>query len=518
MNTAQPKRFVQANAAVHGLRVRPRGWEFLCFVGFSALGALAILYRDTAILLLAIAVALGLSWWAVKRLRRIGLQSWQVLLLFALTCNLILNYGFDNIAIHFGGLPFVVSYALMYTCLAMALYQNRQLLPGALKEPAMVCILILLFLSSLHLILDIPASGVWAFRDATLFLDGLFFVLGLLWAAADKDLRVWLRWMMVVFIINLVYAYTFPWRDRVLSASPTSGVFMQVEIFGQYHATPLNLLMGTAFCMGLARLLINSHRWVLHILVALQLLGLAILQARSAYVSLAAYLLIFILLREGKKTRTLLTMASLALAGITLMTALGIELSGRIGPVNLAFLEDHIRSISGAKVTAASSVESRVELAKDVMGHIRAHPIVGEGFGKPLVDYIDEETGAAVRVPHNSHLTVMARLGIVGFIAWLAFNGCLIFRFAYAYHHRKSWDARFGEFALWSFLYYVAFMVHSLVEGPLEKPSTAIPFYFFVGLAVGVIRLRMVADSRKNPRNVGSVNNMRAWSITGEIE
>jgi O-antigen ligase len=479
--------------------ISDRTRNLLFFLLLALVGALAVLYPEATISILAIVVILALTFWALNLMSRSGLELWQGLLIFTLSCDLILNYGFDNIAIHMGSLPLVVSYALRYTCLALALYKSRSLLVSALKEPVMVCILILIFLSSLHFIFDVPAFGVWAIRDSTLFLDGVFFLLGFFWAAADTHLRVWLRWMMAVCIINLLYAYTFPWSEKILNVSPTSGVFMPVPIFGQYHSTSMVLVMGTVFCMGLARFVMNKCRWILHGLVALQVLGLTILQMRATYIALAACLVVFILLREGRKAMTLLTLASLAVVGVFLLGAFGIELSGRIGPVNLAFLEDHLRSIVGVKVTAASTVESRFDFVDDTMKHIRAHPIVGEGFGRPLVDYIDEETGAVVRIPHNSSLTIMARLGSVGFLVWLAFNACVMARFMYAYRHRRSWNPLFREFALWSFLYYLSFIIVSLVEGPLEQPAIAVPFYFLVGLAVAVIRLRMAEDRRTIP-------------------
>lgn len=492
-----------------------RGRVVLFFVGLCGLGAICILFPDAVLYVLALGVVLAIGWWAVRRLQRAGLELWQIVLVFTLSCYMVLNYGFENIAIHLGPLPFVVSYALMYGCLGMALYANRTRLASALKEPAMICITLLIFLSSLHLISDIPTFGVWAFRDSTLFLDGMFFILGLFWAFTDRKLKVFLPWMFALFVVNMLYGYTFPWSDRILAASPTSGVFMQVPIFGNYHQTAMDLLIGAAFCMGLARFLVKRRQWILHILVAAQILGLAILQSRATYIALAAYLMIFLVLREGKKAGALLTLASMAIVALILVTISGVEINGRIGPVSLSFLEDHLRSITGEKVTAASSVESRVDFAGDVMRHIRAHPIVGEGFGQPLIDYIDEETGAVVRVPHNSHLTVMARLGFIGAMVWLSFNACLLLRFAYAYRHRKFWEQPFGEFALWGFLYYVVFMIESLVEGPLEVPATAIPFYFFLGLTAGVIRMRMAAD-RKSPREVAApVKSLERWSPTG---
>jgi O-antigen ligase len=494
---------------------RGRGWIVFGFVVLAGLGALGFLYPDAAFALTVLGVIGALTWWGVQRLRRAGMQVWQVLLLVTLSCYMILNYGFENIAVHAGPVPLIVSYAMMYTCFAMAVYANRKRLGSALQEPAMLCILGLLLLSAIHLIANIPEYGIWAIRDSTIFLDGIFFLLGLFWAVQDRDLKVMVRWMMILFFVNMIYAYTYPWSEQILAASPSSGVFMEIPIFGQYHQTAMDLLVGAAFCMGLARFVVKRRTWILHIMIAVQLLGLAILQSRATYIALALYIVIFFVLRETRKATALLALASFAVAGLVALTTLGgLEITGRIGPVNLNFLQDHLRSINGGTGTAASSVDSRFEFADDVSKHIKAHPVFGEGFGQPLIDYIDDETGAVVRVPHNSHLTVTARLGFVGLAVWIGFNGCLLALFVYAFRHRKFWDRLISEFVLWSFLYYVVFMIESLVEGPLETPATAIPFYFLTGLLAGVVRLRMTADQKLAAAVDRPVAELKNWSAT----
>lgn len=45
-----------------------------------------------------------------------------------------------------------------------------------------------------------------------------------------------------------------------------------------------------------------------------------------------------------------------------------------------------------------------------------------EGFGKPLLEHMATRQGVAVRQPHNTHLSVLARLGLVGVAFWILFH------------------------------------------------------------------------------------------------
>jgi O-antigen ligase len=235
----------------------------------------------------------------------------------------------------------------------------------------------------------------------------------------------------------------------------------------------------------------QRRRWIMTLLAVIQLLGLAITQARASYVTLFAFIILFIVIGERKKSGALLGMVVSALLLLVVATSAGVQISGRIGPVNLSFLADHLRSITGAKVTAASTVESRIDWTGEAMAHFYSSPIVGVGFGMALIDYIDEETGAVVRFPHNSNISVLARLGVVGFALWLLFHFSIVKRFVYAFTRRKDIDPQLYEFILWIFLIYLTVMIGALVEAPFEFPSSAVPFYFFTGLGLGLIRYHL---------------------------
>lgn len=457
------------------------------------LGALAAVYPIAWLGLLAAAVMLGVCWWLFARFRQQGLELWQMMLLVAVSGYLLLNYGFENIAVHVGGMPIIISYGLVYGALLLAFFANQHLIRVALKEPAILCSLALLVLTLVHLVMDLPAYGVWAIRDSTMCLDSLVMIMGMVWATKKDSLGFVTKWMLVIFILNALYCFTMPWTEQIWGWSPQSGVFLDVPIFGNFNGAGDLLVAGAMFCICFGSYLVKRPSWLMPLLAVVQLLGVAIVQVRRMYIGIVILLLILVFVGEAKKFVKLLALVPTALAIIVLATSIGgLHITGRIGEINLQFFVDHLRSISGAEDTPGSDPESRVIMANQAMAHFYAHPVFGEGFGQPLTDIIEESGGAVTRMPHNSSITYLARLGIIGILFWIAFHVCLWKRFIDTYRQRHTCDKRVYAFVLWLFLFYVICMISSFVEAEFEYPRSAVPFYFFIGFGLGLIRWQLV--------------------------
>jgi O-antigen ligase len=466
------------------------------FAGLVALGGVAALFPVLWLGLLGAAIALGIGWWIFKRFRREGLETWQMTLLIAISGYLLLNYGFENIAFHIGGVPVIVSYGLVYGSLVLALFANRQLLKRAMKEPAIFCAVALLILTLLHLVLDLPSYGIWALRDSTMCFDALVMIMGLAWAAKKESLVFISKWLLVIFVLNALYSFTMPWADKIWGWSPESGVFLQVPILGNFNGVGDLLVAGAMFCICFGSYLVKRPSWLMPLLAMVQLLGVAIAQVRRMYIGIVILLLILVFVGEAKKFVKLLALVPAALAIVILATSVGgLQITGRIGTVNLQFFEDHLRSLSGAEDTPGSDPESRIVMANQAMAHFYAHPLFGDGFGLPLTNIIDENDGAVTRMPHDSSITYLARLGAIGILFWVAFHFFVIKEFVYAYRHRRSCDKRVYAFVLWLFLFYVICMIASFVEAQFEFPRTAVPFYFLIGFGLGLIRWQLVPNS-----------------------
>lgn len=444
-------------------------------------------------------LAAGGAFWLCKlAFGFLRLEFWQVIAVITITGYVVLNYGFENVAIHAGSFPILITYGIMYASLAMAVFAHRHLAMKAMREPALLCALAVLGLTFVHLLFDVPAYGSLAFRDATMCFDGVFVLMGLIWARKSDSPEFFAKWFLIVFVLNMFYSFTLPWTEKFWSWSPESGAFLPVPILGNFRGTGDWLLAGAVFCICVGGYVVRRPSWLMPVLALGQLLGIAITQVRRMYLGIVVVVVILVLAGEIKKFARLFVLVPAALAVLFLATSIGgLEISGRIGPVNLAFFEDHLRSISGAENTPGSDPQTRVIMGKQAFEHFLAHPIVGEGFGLPVVNVIDGDNGTMTRTPHNSTMTYLARLGGVGFILWVAFHWCLCSRFAYAFRKRKSLDKRLYALILWFFLFYVVFMVGSFVESPFEYPAHAIPFYFLMGFALGLIRWQL------SPRNSG---------------
>ncbi len=439
------------------------------------------------------AIALLIFSWAIfAGIRRAGLEFWQALAVAILSGYLILNYGFDNLAIHVGSVPILISYGAMYASFALCILAHREPVYEALNEPALVCVFFILFLSFVHLLSDLPNYGMWAIRDSTMCLDALFLLMGMVWARQRNSIEFLTKWLMVIFVVNMFYSLTLPWAESIWSWSPQTGAFQEVPLFGNFSGSGDLLLEGAVFCICFGSYVVSRPRWLMPLLVTGQLLGIAVTQVRRMYLGIVVVVVVLVLAGEIKKFAKLFVLVPIAIAVVFVATTIGgLQITGRIGPVNLDFFKDHIRSMSGDKDMPGSSVESRFTMVDEAMDHFYTHPIFGVGFGQALLEDTDPITGVVTRMPHDSSITYLARLGVIGFIGWIVLHLCFLQRFATAFRRRHDCDKRVYTLTLWLFLFYILFMIGSFVEGPFEFPSKAIPFYFLMGFGLGLIRWRM---------------------------
>jgi hypothetical protein len=117
----------------------------------------------------------------------------------------------------------------------------------------------------------------------------------------------------------------------------------------------------------------------------------------------------------------------------------------------------------------------------------------GKGFGINLAtaDGFQPTADHSLRAPHNSHMTVLARMGIPGFVLWVALQASFIVMLIRAtFTHRRAGDAMLGAAGAWILVYWVAMMVDTSFDPYLEGPQGGIWFWTLFGLGLVVIRLR----------------------------
>lgn len=116
----------------------------------------------------------------------------------------------------------------------------------------------------------------------------------------------------------------------------------------------------------------------------------------------------------------------------------------------------------------------------------------GKGFGVNLADDDGFQPTAdhSLRAPHNSHMTVLARMGVPGLILWLLLQGAFavgLLRSVLA--HARGGAAHLAAAGGIIFAYWTAAMVDTSFDPYLEGPQGGIWFWTLFGLGLVVMRL-----------------------------
>jgi len=434
---------------------------------------------------------------------RTEIETWQLLTLSSMTGYVVLNYGFENFNLPVGPLRFLpLGELLMAVALLLAVrrYSGAEL-REALRHPSMICILSLLLLTMVHLASDVPQYGVYALRDATSSFEAVFLLLGMVWAARERNIELLSKWLLALCIVTLVYAYTFPWTDEIQGWSPAFGPFHPVPLLGNYQEVALYLVAGALFFLWVAPTLYKWPRWILVTLAVAQLAGLAILQSRTMLVGIGLVLVALFFLRETKRMSQFFSIIASGLGTLVLLVvliaAVGWRVQGRLGPVDMTSLENQVRSIWPA--TAQSQQLGHESDRKAWYGEVwnklqssPTHMLFGVGYGLPLIDFMSE-TGQPIRQPHNSSMNVFGRLGLLGLSIWVLFVAGLLKRLWQGVREAVQRRAVSCPLRLWFLAFAMLGLLVSMVQPYFEFSHSAIPFYFLMGVALGI-------NPRETPR------------------
>lgn len=115
----------------------------------------------------------------------------------------------------------------------------------------------------------------------------------------------------------------------------------------------------------------------------------------------------------------------------------------------------------------------------------------GKGFGVNLADDdgFQPTADGSLRAPHNSHFSVLARMGVPGFVLWIVLQGLFAVQLLLAtFNHRRSGDHATALAGAWILVYWAAMMVNTSFDPYLEGPQGGIWFWTLFGLGLVVIR------------------------------
>jgi len=348
------------------------------------------------------------------------------------------------------------------------------------------------------LILALPAWGEDAVRDAAVWYYGIVavFVVAML-VSEPRRIGSWLRifgrlipWMLVWFPFAIVLDAMF--SDRVPSI-PDSKVSIVAHRTG-------NVAVMAAIALGYLWLVDTDgevfDRRQRNVLTALAtvIILFAAMRNRGGFVAGGvALLLAFLFLRRERAN-----MAAIMVGVAVLLLAIGL-----FGNLRLKLFSEREVSIDQFLDNLVSVVdrsaggrrqESTTKWRLDIWGRVfddvtQDYPVAGFGPGPDLGKRynITGDGDLPLRNPHNSHVGVLARMGLVGVVLW-SFLWIAWYAELIALRRRLTDQARHREAAVagWLMVSVVAILVNAIFDPTLEGPQVAWWLWGFVGFGIGL--------------------------------
>ena len=427
------------------------------------------------------------------------------LVLLLLTGYLVFGYAFMQLRIP----PVGFGVPLGEVMLAMVLVSLN--LPAVIARMGVVVplvpVLVLWLFGFTRLALDALQAGPWAFRDGTQLIETLYLIVGFALFAHPSERGRAARWIRRMLVAACLYGLLFVWGNELRAVSPTlpGGSDQAIPIIG-FSTTVTMMLWGAFYCM-IHPARTPASRWG-HRLVAAFLVSFAIIviQARTTYVQLAAMTFLLLLVRPAALRGLALCLPIFAFL-VFLISVFDLNVSGRLSSkISFEFFWDHIQAMVGISETdhegvaeAASGVDLRLgwwlrlyhELTSDL-----PTLLTGLGFGVPLTDFRDS-LGVPTREPHNSIISIVARLGLVGGACWIWLQVELIRNALRAYRAcRRMGRLEEGHLAFMILGFAVLTLSSCLAEDIMEKPYNAVPYYLLCGIALRISYSLRASPSR----------------------
>jgi O-antigen ligase len=349
-------------------------------------------------------------------------------------------------------------------------------------------------LSLTRCLIDTTVGGVWSFRDASQAIESLYLIVGF-WSVNSKgNLQYFFKWLRKIFLILALFGVLLPFRETLQAVTPhMAGVAASSNSLFFSMTNIASLLIWVA-CWLLIENWQKNRASKGKVLLACLLVtfSVAYAQGRSQYLmvlGIGAMLMLF--KRKLAKKWALILFAGIVIIGI--IAGSGLELKGAHGhEISLSFMARHIQTITGT--SKAGDVESsaggalqRIGWWRHIYSQMKDSPqamVFGLGYGIPLTDF-RMNGNVQVREPHNSYISVIARLGISGMLVWLLMQASLYFSWWRSFQlcKRMQW-IRDQNHLLLILIYDVILLVVAIGEDGFEKPFLAIPYYFFFGVVL----------------------------------
>lgn len=435
-------------------------------------------------------------------------------LLFAIAAYMILDIGFMLLRVPPSGSVGVPIGEIIVMLFAATFVFDLHRVPSFAAVAPLVPILLWWSVGFTRAAIGLGEHGIWALRDASHLIDSTFIWIGFVVASVPGFMDRYARWLRLVVLIAAFYSFGYPFRETLGAFMPTvtapAGYSVPI-IFSYTSGTAVSITGAIGFLLDRTRLF-GLPPVVLA--GAVIVYAIVIFQMRSIYLQLAAIFLFLVVVRPAVFSRALVGMVLGAIA-LSVVLASGVEITGRLGEkFSFDFLLQHFAAIwgekgEGALSGAAGGVGQRLDWWLKIWNNLTADAwsfLFGLGYGIPLTDF-KGIGGVTVREPHNSMVSLGARLGLVGLVAFLWTHALLVRKWCelHAYFRRQGDIVWLNTITMMA-IYILSVWVFSIGEDAFEKPFGAIPYYFFWGVmlrTLHLVRLAKTEEARGLPAPAG---------------
>ncbi len=408
-------------------------------------------------------------------------------LLFTVGCYIVLNQGFMQLRIPPGGGAPIGELVLL---IALCTINHMKVMPQFVRSVFIWPLILWWVLGITRVVIAFPEHGFWAIRDAAHVIESLYLYVGFAMAIKTDQTERFFRWLPKILLIIGFYSLLYPLRDQLAEYSPTlvAAAGEARTLFFRFQSVSLTALIAVAY------LLIYQPKkagfWV--IIVAAVLTGLVamLFQSRNVYLQIFALAMV-LSITHGRAFRRGGIVICLLIAALIALPELGIEFKGRLGkPIDINFVMNHIMAIAGISGEGTEGAASGNSLRTFWWGQIwrevssnSQRLLFGLGYGEPLVNF--QVGDVIVREPHNSYISIGARIGAVGLAAFVLFTFNLLHIWHRAYREcgRIGWKVGQNRLLV-LFLYFLFTYIVATNQDTFEKPYHSIPFYFMWGVTV----------------------------------
>lgn len=413
-------------------------------------------------------------------------------ILWMVGCYLVLNVGFMFLRIPPVG-PGIPIGELVLVLSLLALNQTV-VIPRLGKEVWMFPILLWWAYSLTRALYDIRFGGAWALRDASQEIESLYLLVGFWLVNRTIYLRYFFRWLPRVLVVIGFYALLFPVSTTLQKYSPSlPGMNAGARtLFFQMVGIPSLALWASAWLL-MQRPGEQGSQIRMRYLAACFLVAwtAAFSQERTVYIQVLVLAVLFLAVRRKVAFRWIMVLV-LGVALIGVVSLSGISIKGRIGEkISLDFIVHHFESASGEGASgegtegSAGGVGRRIGWWRHIFLQLKSSPqkmVFGLGFGIPLTNFKPAQ-GIQVREPHDSYISVCARLGAFGFLLWVLMQAMLLRSWWKSYRLTRTMHwVQDQQNLLLLLIYWILILVFAMGEDALEKPFLAIPYYLFFGV------------------------------------